>query len=159
VQLDQLQRPGLRLFDAARDGSAYSIKISAADGELTEVRNADSERERQARDREMQLFPSAPAMNCPREWWPAVVKTPDGVRLRYAVSPGLPGGRGTVCILPGRADFIERYFETIRDLQARGYAVAILDWRGQGGSDRLRWRPVSRASAASATTISISPPS
>ena len=61
----------------------------------------------------------------------------DGVKLRYAVSDGPPGRRGTVCIFPGRADFIERFFETINDLHARRYAVAILDWRGQGGSDRM----------------------
>src|SRR6202034_3631767 len=30
----------------------------------------------------------------------------------------------------------EKYFETVRDLRARGFAVAILDWRGQGLSDR-----------------------
>jgi lysophospholipase len=32
---------------------------------------------------------------------------------------------------------IEKYFEIIRELRARGLAVAMLDWRGQGGSDRL----------------------
>lgn len=88
----------------------------------------------------MQLFPTT-GNELPEGLVAGSVKTPDGVRLRYAVAPGLPGGRGTVCILPGRADFIERYFETIRDLQARGYAVAMLDWRGQGGSDRLRADP------------------
>ena len=36
----------------------------------------------------------------------------------------------------GRAEFIEKYFETVRDLRARGFAVAALDWRGQGGSQR-----------------------
>jgi lysophospholipase len=41
-----------------------------------------------------------------------------------------------VCILPGRSEWIEKYFETVRDLRARGFAVAILDWRGQGLSDR-----------------------
>lgn len=64
------------------------------------------------------------------------VTAADGIGLRYAVCPGLPTGHGTVCIFQGRGDFIERYFETIRNLQSRGYDVAILDWRGQGGSDR-----------------------
>ena len=64
-------------------------------------------------------------------------ETGDGVKLRYAVSDGPPGRRGTVCIFQGRAEFIERYFETINDLHARRYAVAIMDWRGQGGSERI----------------------
>jgi len=64
------------------------------------------------------------------------VTAADGVVLRYAVCPGPPTGRGTMCIFQGRGDFIERYFETIKDLQSRGFDVAILDWRGQGGSDR-----------------------
>ena len=45
--------------------------------------------------------------------------------------------RGTVVLLSGRNECIEKYFETIRDLAARGFGVATLDWRGQGGSDRL----------------------
>jgi lysophospholipase len=38
-------------------------------------------------------------------------------------------------LLQGRAEFIEKYFETVRDLRARGFAVATFDWRGQGLSD------------------------
>src|SRR5205085_1543632 len=34
------------------------------------------------------------------------------------------------------AEYIAQYFETVRDLRARGFAVATLDWRGQGGSER-----------------------
>jgi lysophospholipase len=45
--------------------------------------------------------------------------------------------RGTVVLLNGRADYIERYFETIRELQSRGFHVVAFDWRGQGASDRL----------------------
>jgi lysophospholipase len=40
-------------------------------------------------------------------------------------------------VFQGRAEFIEKYFETVRDLRARGFAVATLDWRGQGLSDRV----------------------
>ena len=39
-------------------------------------------------------------------------------------------------VLQGRAEYIEKYFETVRDLRARGFAVATFDWRGQGLSDR-----------------------
>lgn len=66
----------------------------------------------------------------------------DGVALRWATFPPLaPTARGTVLILQGRAEFIERWFETVRDLQVRGFAVAAFDWRGQGGSERLAKHP------------------
>jgi lysophospholipase len=48
---------------------------------------------------------------------------------------------GTVAILPGRAEFIEKYFEVIGELLGRNFDVAILDWRGQGGSGRLTRDP------------------
>jgi lysophospholipase len=63
--------------------------------------------------------------------------TSDGVNLRYALLRSGQDLKGTVCLLQGRGDFIERYFETMSDLRQRGYAVATFDWRGQGGSDRL----------------------
>ena len=44
---------------------------------------------------------------------------------------------GTIAILPGRAEFIEKYFEVIGELLSRNFDVAILDWRGQGLSGRL----------------------
>ena len=61
----------------------------------------------------------------------------DGRPIRFAIWGATRGPRrGTVCIFQGRSEFIEKYFETIADLRRRGFAVAILDWRGQGGSDR-----------------------
>ena len=61
-----------------------------------------------------------------------------GVRVRYARWPSaLKERRGTVCIFPGRSEFIEKYFEVVGELRRRGFAVAVLDWRGQGGSSRL----------------------
>jgi lysophospholipase len=61
-----------------------------------------------------------------------------GARLRYACwnVPGTP--RGTVVVLTGRGEFIEKYAtEVTGELLERGYAVIALDWRGQGLSDRL----------------------
>ena len=67
-----------------------------------------------------------------------VIETRDRVRLRTARWMPEPGRlRGTVTLLQGRAEFIEKYFETISDLRARGFAVVTFDWRGQGGSQRL----------------------
>ncbi|MEN0087397.1 MAG: alpha/beta hydrolase, partial [Pseudomonadota bacterium] len=66
-----------------------------------------------------------------------VVETEDGFRLRYARwDAAVPTTRGTVLLLHGRTEFIEKHFETIKDLRARGYAVLTFDWRGQGASTR-----------------------
>lgn len=63
------------------------------------------------------------------------MKTRDGLRLRgLRAIPANP--IGTVLVLGGRGDFVERYFETMRELQDRGFAVASVDLRGQGGSQR-----------------------
>jgi lysophospholipase len=79
---------------------------------------------------------SIPANPVPDNAVTGMLKTPDGVALRFARFAPPAGRRGTVCIFPGRTEWIEKYFETVRDLRARGFAVAILDWRGQGLSDR-----------------------
>ena len=66
------------------------------------------------------------------------VKTTDGITLRAACWPAARHPvHGTVLILQGRAEFIEKYFETIGELTRRGFSVVTFDWRGQGGSDRL----------------------
>lgn len=66
------------------------------------------------------------------------IRTIDGVRLRFAVWEPVSGQpKGTVCLLQGRTEFIEKYFETIQDFRRRGFVVATFDWRGQGGSERL----------------------
>ena len=67
------------------------------------------------------------------------VTAADGVTLRSATWPasrrtGAP--RGTVLLLQGRAEFIEKYFEIIGALRDRGFVVRTFDWRGQGFSDR-----------------------
>ena len=64
----------------------------------------------------------------------------DGIRLRAASWPG--GSSGTVLLLHGRTEFIEKYLETVAALQSRGFAVWTLDWRGQGWSTRLLPDPV-----------------
>jgi lysophospholipase len=79
---------------------------------------------------------SIPANPVPDNFIAGALKTPDGVSLRYARWQPPAGRKGTVCILQGRGEWIEKYFETVRDLRARGFAVAALDWRGQGLSDR-----------------------
>ncbi|MFC3694578.1 alpha/beta hydrolase [Chenggangzhangella methanolivorans] len=63
--------------------------------------------------------------------------TADGVRLRSSFWRPEGAARGTVVLLQGRAEFIEKYGELIEDLLGRGFAVATMDFRGQGGSERL----------------------
>jgi lysophospholipase len=84
---------------------------------------------------------SIPANPVPEDVVAGSFKTPDGVSLRFARWAPPPGRKGTVCLFPGRSEFIEKYFETVRDLRARGFAVATLDWRGQGLSDRALRNP------------------
>ena len=79
---------------------------------------------------------SIPANPVPDQVVTGAIKTPDGVSLRFARWAPPPGRKGTVVVLQGRAEFIEKYYETVRDLRARGFAVATFDWRGQGLSDR-----------------------
>src|ERR1700757_782303 len=66
----------------------------------------------------------------------------DGLSIRFARWDTTAERRlGTVCLFQGRAEFIEKYFETITDLRRRGFAVATIDWRGEGGSSRLLANP------------------
>jgi lysophospholipase len=64
-----------------------------------------------------------------------------GLRLRAAFwrPSALVGAkpRGTVVVSPGRTEPIEKYFELIGNLLARGWCVLAHDWRGQGLSARL----------------------
>jgi lysophospholipase len=69
------------------------------------------------------------------------IVTADGFKLRV-MTARVGNARGTIVVLGGRADFMERYFETMRDFMARGFSVASVDLRGQGGSQRLASNPL-----------------
>ncbi|WEK50479.1 MAG: alpha/beta hydrolase [Candidatus Kaistia colombiensis] len=86
----------------------------------------------------LQSFPDNPVPAGAAE---QTVTTADGVNLRAAV--WRPAGRwkGTVCIVHGRAEAIEKYYEVVAELLERGFAVASFDWRGQGASDRRLQNP------------------
>lgn len=87
----------------------------------------------------MELYPTPenplpPGAEC------LMVVTRDKLKLR--VMRAVPAGaRGTVIVIGGRGDYVERYFETMRELMDRGFAVASVDLRGQGGSQRLARDP------------------
>jgi lysophospholipase len=79
---------------------------------------------------------SIPANPVPDDAVSGTIKTPDGVNLRFARWAPPAGRKGTVCVFTGRSEQIEKYFETVQELRDRGFAVAMVDWRGQGGSAR-----------------------
>lgn len=73
-----------------------------------------------------------------------VLQAADGVKLRAAFArprhqadaDAQTRNAGTVFLLQGRAEYIEKYGEVIGELLERNFAVATIDWRGQGGSQR-----------------------
>jgi lysophospholipase len=84
---------------------------------------------------------SIPANPVPEDVVSGTIKTPDGAELRFARWAPPAGRKGTVCVFQGRSEQIEKYFETVRDLRDRGFAVATIDWRGQGHSSRRLRNP------------------
>ncbi|MFC3052512.1 alpha/beta fold hydrolase [Kordiimonas pumila] len=65
-------------------------------------------------------------------------KSYDGQQIRFARFPAstVINPKGTIIFLPGRTEFIEKFFEDIRIFNALGYACAAMDLRGQGMSYR-----------------------
>ena len=66
----------------------------------------------------------------------------DGWTLRSFAWPTQGACRGSMLFLPGRGDFIEKYIEALSHWHSRGWSLAGLDWRGQGGSGRLLADPL-----------------
>ncbi|SDW98164.1 alpha/beta fold hydrolase [Roseicitreum antarcticum] len=62
------------------------------------------------------------------------ISADDGVRLRVA---HWQGTRGHILILPGRTEYIEKYGHVLMYLARHGWGASVIDWRGQGLSDRL----------------------
>ncbi|WP_103873401.1 alpha/beta hydrolase [Bosea lathyri] len=89
---------------------------------------------------EAELFalPEYPVPGHGKVWF---ATTQDGARLRFASwRPTVKPARGTIVLVQGRAEFIERFSETIAELRRRGFHVLTFDWRGQGGSQRFTQR-------------------
>jgi lysophospholipase len=56
--------------------------------------------------------------------------------LRYGVAAPPKATRAQVLILPDAGEPAEAWFATASDLMAKNYGVWVIDWAGQGGSDR-----------------------
>lgn len=72
-----------------------------------------------------------------RAYW---VTASDGTRLRMAYWSG--GDKGTVLLFPGRTEYIEKYGRAAAEFASRGYGCVVIDWRGQGLSDRPKPDPM-----------------
>jgi lysophospholipase len=84
----------------------------------------------------------------PAGWAWGYVTVGDNLIQRYGVSAPPGGPRGQILILPGYGESAEGWFETARDLNARGYTVWILERQGQGGSERATpWRDLGHAAS------------
>ena len=70
------------------------------------------------------------------------VRTSDNIRLRVGLWPAVAESRGSVFVFPGRTEYIEKYGPTVTALRRRGFATYVIDWRGQGLSDRLADNPI-----------------
>lgn len=67
-----------------------------------------------------------------------VMTTSDHHSIRYGIwTTRIEKKRGTIILLNGRREFMEKYLETIGELNQRGFDVYSLDWRGQGLSTRM----------------------
>ena len=81
---------------------------------------------------------NTPANPLPPDGHQEIIRTEDGFVIRAAHWLARSGARhGTICLMQGRGEYIEKYFETIEFFRQQGFAVATFDWRGQGGSERL----------------------
>jgi lysophospholipase len=69
------------------------------------------------------------------------VTTLDGARVRVACWNST-AVNGTVVLLPGRTEYIEKYGRAAKDLAQRGFATLVIDWRGQGLADRALVDPM-----------------
>ncbi len=80
------------------------------------------------------LYPSAPlyadVAEGPDGGFAVWLAACDGVQSRLGLWP--KGDKGTVLLLPGRTEHIEKYGRAAADLGKRGYATAVIDFRGQG---------------------------
>lgn len=74
----------------------------------------------------------------PKNWQEDYFTNQQGKKIRYGHVKPEGEVKGTVIITTGYADFIESYHETVHEYLDRGYDVWMMDWAGQGGSEKKR---------------------
>lgn len=60
-----------------------------------------------------------------------------GAKIRYGSVQPEGEVKGTMVVVPGFGEPLEKYFEVIREMQSKGFAVWMMEWHGQGGSDHF----------------------
>jgi lysophospholipase len=72
----------------------------------------------------------------PAGWTWGTLVNADGAHLRFGWTNPIGAVRGVIIVAPSFQAPTEQYFETMRELSGEGFAVWIMDRRGQGGSER-----------------------
>ena len=84
-------------------------------------------------------MPNAPLyediLEGPKTGYSEWIQAKDKFRIRVAFWPK-EDAIGTVLIFPGRNEYIEKYGRTSKKIWELGYSSLVVDWRGQGLSDR-----------------------
>ena len=79
-----------------------------------------------------------PRFWAPEGWAWGVIAVKGAPEIRYGVAAPAEAPRGGgVIIVTGYGESAEVYFETVRDLNARGLSVWVIEPHGQGGSGRF----------------------
>ena len=78
-----------------------------------------------------------PRFWAPEGWAWGLLKIGDAPAQRYGVSSTPITPQAQILILTGYGESAEVWFETVTDLNARGYSVWVLERAGQGGSERF----------------------
>lgn len=125
--------------DAASTGMpANQDPVVEADSETMVEEGKDNAADTPSADEQADPAEIRASQDEPSNGEPAVETQQPGIPLEQAITMS-----GTIIVLNGRSEFIEKYAEVIHELIDRGFCVAALDWRGQGGSERLiKQRPL-----------------
>lgn len=77
-----------------------------------------------------------PGFWAPEGWAWGLIGVGDAPVQRYGVSSTVGTPRANILVLTGQGETAEVWFETVRELNAAGYTVWVLERAGQGGSAR-----------------------
>ena len=73
----------------------------------------------------------------PKNWRWHYFKNPQGKKIRFgSCAPDGNVPDAVVIVLQGLSEYIEKYCELASSLQANNYSFWMIDWQGQGKSDR-----------------------
>lgn len=84
------------------------------------------------------IFPDLEDRFLPDNNWQtgSFISTKTGHKIHYASSK-IDDASGSIAILPGLSEFTEKYVETVKYFNSRGYNCYVMDWSYQGRSTRL----------------------